>query len=136
MNNVFILQLAALPYLGLIAAGLLMPKAVGLRKALAVLPEFVRRLFWVYYVFIGTCLWAFGMATFFLAEELASGTLLARAVCAFIALFWTIRLVAAVFIFDVRPYLTNVYWHIGYQMTNIVFSLLPFVYAWVALAPA
>lgn len=56
-----------------------------------------------------------------------------RAMCAFMAVFWTIRLIAATFIFDVRPYLTNNLWRLGYHATNIVFIYLPIIYAWAAL---
>jgi hypothetical protein len=131
MNNILLLQLAGIAYLGLIAAGMLMPKAVGLKENLRNLPPFIRRLFWVYYVFIATCLVCFGAVTFFMATELAAGTPLARAVCAFLALFWSIRLVAALFVFDVRPYLKHTLWKVGYHATNLVFATLPFVYAWV-----
>jgi len=132
MNIILLLKLAALTYLGLIAAGLLMPGAVGLRAHLHSLPDFIRKLFWVYYTFIGLCLVAFGVGTFALAEQLASGTPLARAVCTFLAAFWTMRLIGATFVFDVRPYLTNAWWRLGYHATNIVFICLPVVYIWAA----
>jgi hypothetical protein len=134
MNNhlVLLLQFAGLMHLGLICAGALMPRAVNLKNNLAALPPFIRRLFWVYYTFIALCLASFGLMTFTLAGTLAAGGILARALCAFLALFWTIRLIAATFVFDVRPYLTNNFWRLGYQATNIVFVYLPLVYAWVA----
>ena len=59
---------------------------------------------------------------------------LARALCAFFALFWTLRLVAATFVFDLRPYLTNRYRRIGYHATNIVFAYLPIVYGIAAIS--
>lgn len=37
----------------------------------------------------------------------------ARALCGFLTVFWTIRLVAAVWLLDVRPYLTDVWHRIG-----------------------
>jgi hypothetical protein len=89
-------------------------------------------LFWVYYTFIGLTLASFGLITFVFAERLAAGGGLARALCAFLAAFWTVRLVAATFIFDVRSYLTNPFWRLGYHATNIVFIYLPVVYAWAA----
>lgn len=131
-NLILLLQLAALMHLGLVCAGALMPRAVNLKNNLAVLAPFIRRLFWVYYSFIGLCLVSFGLMTFLFAGELASGAALARALCVFLALFWTVRLVAATFVFDVRPYLTNNFWRLGYHATNIVFAYLPVVYAWVA----
>jgi hypothetical protein len=128
-----LLELAGAMHLGLMCAGALMPRAVNLRTHLAVLPTFIRRLFWVYYAFIGLCLVSFGLITVTFAGTLAAGSALARAVCAFMAVFWTVRLFAATFIFDVRPYLTNHFWRLGYHATNIVFAYLPVVYALAAL---
>jgi hypothetical protein len=132
-NPELILKLAALTHVGLAAAGLMMWKATGLRAELAKLAPFPRRLFCTYYVFIALCVVAFGLGSWFLAPELAASTPLARAVCGFLTAFWTIRLVAAAFVFDVRPYLTNGWWRLGYHATNVVFSALPFAYAWLAL---
>lgn len=133
MNHLtLLLQLAGLMHLGLLCAGALMPRAVNLKTNLATLPPFIRRLFWVYYTFIGFCLVSFGLITLAFAANLAAGGGLARTLCLFLAGFWTIRLVAATFVFDVRPYLTNQFWRLGYHATNIVFIYLPVVYAWAA----
>ena len=127
-NLILLLQIAGVLHLGLICAGALMPRAVNLRANIAGLPPFIRRLFWVYYSFIGLCVVSFGIITVTLAGTLASGSGLARAMCLFMATFWTLRLIAATFVFDVRPYLTNQFWRLGYQATNIVFIYLPVVY--------
>jgi len=71
MNTALLLKLAALTYFGLIVAGLLMPRVVGLPEHTRALPKFIRQLIWVYYTFIGLCLIGFGLGTFFLANELA-----------------------------------------------------------------
>ncbi len=126
---IVLLQIAGLLHLGLIAAGLVMPRAVKLRSHLATLPPFIRRLYWVYYSFIGLCLVGFGSLSFGLAGALAAGGPLPRACCAFLAAFWTLRLIAATFVFDVRPYLTSSSLRLGYHATNIVFVYLPVVYA-------
>lgn len=132
MNTTLLLKLAALTYLGLLAAGLLMPRVVGLPTHIQSLPKFIRQLFWVYYTFIGLCLVCFGLGTFLLADELAAGTSLARAVCGFLALFWTVRFFVGTFVFDLRPYLTSTWRRIGLHAANLVFTVLPFVYGWVA----
>jgi hypothetical protein len=132
-NLTLLLELAGVMHLGLMCAGALMPRAVNLRTHIAALPPFIRRLFWVYYVFIGLCLVSFGLVTITFAGTLAAGGALARAVCAFLAVFWTVRLFVATFIFDLRPYLTNNFKRLGYHATNIVFAYLPVVYAWAAL---
>lgn len=135
MNTTLLLKLTALTYFGLLAAGLLMPRIVRLGEHIRTLPQFIRQLFWVYYTFIGLCLISFGLGTFFLAEELASGTPLARALCGFLAVFWTVRLFAGSFVFDLRPYLTNTWRRIGLFAANLVFTALPFVYGWAAFNP-
>jgi len=133
-----LLQFAGILHLGLLCAGLMMPRVVGLRVHLATLPILLRRLFWVYYAFIALCLVSFGTITFTLAGTLAQGDLLARSLCVFLAAFWTLRLIVALFVFDLRPYLTNVYRRIGYHTINLVFVYLPVVYflaAWKGVRP-
>jgi len=127
------LEIAGVMHLGLMCAGAMMPGVVGMRSHLTAVPPFVRQLFWVYYSFIGLCLVSFGTITVVLAPTLASGGNLARALCIFLAAFWTLRLIAATFIFDLRPYLTNQWRRLGCHATNIVFAYLPVVYIWAAL---
>lgn len=122
---ILLLRVAGILHLGLICAGLFMPGAVGLSSHLAGLPVFIRKLFWVYYSFIGLCLVSFGLLTFFLAEALTGASALAKAACLFLAAFWSLRLIAATFVFDLRPYLTNVYRRCGYYAINFVFIYLP-----------
>ena len=133
MNTVLLLKFAALTHLGLLAAGLLMPRVVSLWTHLRPLPDFIRKLFFVYYAFIGLCLLSFGLGTFIFAEELTLGTPLARGVCWFLAAFWTCRLVAALFVFDLKPYLTSGWRRLGLAVANTVFAFLPILYAFVAL---
>ncbi|HWA24966.1 MAG TPA: hypothetical protein VG734_04755 [Lacunisphaera sp.] len=132
MITVLILKVAGLLHLGLIWAGATMPRTVGLRAHLTGLPPFIRSLFWVYYSFIGLMLFSFGFMTWVFAPEMAAGDPVARGFCWFLTAFWALRMVAAAFVFDVRPYLTSWLYHVGYHATNVVFSLLVVVYAWVA----
>lgn len=132
MNTILLLKLAALTYFGLLAAGLLMPRVVGLPEHTRALPKFIRQLIWVYYTFLALCLISFGLGTFFLAEELASGAPLARAVCGFLAVFWFVRFIVGTFVFDLRPYLTSTWRRVGLFAANLVFTTLPFVYGWAA----
>ena len=128
MKLTLLLQIAGLLHLGLAAAGALMPRVVKLREHVAGLPPFIRRLFLVYYAFIALSLVGFGAITFFCAEPLAAGGPLARAFCLFLTAFWSVRLFAAAFLFDVRPYLTNAWLRLGYHATNVVFIYLLAVY--------
>ena len=123
-----LLQGAALLHVGLICAGASMPKAVGLRANLATLPPFIRRLFFVYYMFIGLMLVGFGTLTFLFADNMARGEPLARGLCILLAVFWSLRLLCAAFVFDVRPYLTTPFYRIGYQALNLAFIYILIIY--------
>jgi hypothetical protein len=136
INLVILLRIAGALHLGLMCAGLLMPRIVRMRSSLATLPQFIRRLFWVYYSFIALCLLSFSAITIVFAETLAGGGNLARALCTFFAAFWTLRLIAAAFVFDMRPYLTSSYRRLGYHVLNVVFAYLPIVYTLAASQPA
>ena len=130
-----LLQIAGVLHLALMGAGLLMPRIVRMRWHLATLPPFIRQLFWVYYTFIALCLVSFSTITIVFADTLAAGGPLARALCAFFAVFWGVRLAAASFVFDMRPYLTNRYRRVGYHALNVVFAFLPVVYMLAAAQP-
>jgi hypothetical protein len=110
-----------------------MPRSVNLSGHLKSVPPFIRRLFWVYYTFVGLVLVSFGTLTFAFAEEIARGEPVARGLCILMAVFWMVRLVCAVFVFDVRPYLTSALYRIGYQATNAVFGYLLGIYLWAAI---
>ncbi len=135
INLTLLLQIAGVLHLGLMCAGLLMPRVVRMREHLAPLPPFIRQLFWVYYSFIALCLAGFSVITIVFAGTLAAGGPLARALCVFFAMFWTLRLIAGTFVFDMRPYLTNGYRRLGYHAINIVFAYLPIVYVLAASQP-
>ncbi len=135
INLTLLLRIAGVLHLGLMCAGLLMPRVVGMRAHLAAVPPFIRQLFWVYYAFIALSLVSFSAITIVFADTLAAGGALARALCAFFAVFWTIRLIAATFVFDMRPYLTNPGRRIGYHALNLVFAYLPIVYTLAASQP-
>src|SRR6266704_744965 len=128
-----LLQIAGVLQVGLLLAGATMPKAVDLRGHLAALPPFVRRLYWVYFTFIGLMLLGMGTITFLYAPAIASGEPLARALSVFLAVFWALRLMVAAFVFDVRPYLTNWFYRLGYHATSVVFIYLTVIYTWVSL---
>jgi hypothetical protein len=135
VNLTLLLQIAGVLHLGLMCAGLLMPRVVKMHWHLTTLPPFIRQLFWVYYSFIALCLVSFSVITVAFADTLAAGGDLARALCAFFAVFWTLRLIAATWVFDMRPYLTSSYRRLGYHAINVVFAYLPVVYVLAASQP-
>src|SRR5687768_11648146 len=133
MTLALLLKVAALLHTSLICAGAAMPKAVQLRTHLRVLPPLIRRLYWVYYGFIGLIIVSFGLLTWFYADRMASGAPVARALSLLMAVFWLARLLVAGFVFDLRPYLISRRHHVGYHALNLVFAYLTAVYLWAAL---
>ena len=57
---------------------------------------------------------------------------LARGFCAYVAVFWGIRL-ALQGVFDVKDYLTAWWLRLGYAWLTVMFAGFTIVYAWAAL---
>lgn len=131
-----LLQLAASLQLSLLIASSLTPCALDWRSNLRSLHPFLRRLFWVYGVFIVMVIIGFATLTFLHAGAMAAGEPVARSLCVFIALFWSARLFVQFFVFDARPFLTNWFYKIGYHMLTVVFSALVLIYSMAAIWPA
>jgi hypothetical protein len=74
---------------------------------------------------------AFAALSILHSRELASGSGLARGFCAYVAVFWGVR-VGLQAIFDVREHLTTWWLKAGYFMLTMMFALFTVVYAWAA----
>ena len=75
---------------------------------------------------------AFATLSIFNASELASGSGLARGFCAYVAVFWGIRL-ALQAVFDIKGYLPTWWTKAGYFALTVMFTALTMVYSWAAL---
>jgi hypothetical protein len=117
----------------ILVASAMVPKALDWRRQLAPLHPFLRRLFWVYGVFIVMTIVAFGVLSLAFAPELAMGGGLARGVCGFIAVFWLARLGVQFLVFDASEFLTTWWLRAGYHLLTVIFTLLPVPYALLAL---
>ena len=116
----------------LLAAGALVPFKLDFRGELKKVNSMLRELVWVYYVFIAFSIIGFGVLSVMLPEILANGSTLARAVCGFIALFWSTRLAIQLFVFDATAHLTNWFLRFGYHALTLVFAYHAVVYGLVA----
>jgi hypothetical protein len=131
-----LLQFAAALQLSILIASALTPRVLHWRENLAALQPFLRNLFWVYGIFIVLVIIAFASLTFRHADAMASGQPVARSLCAFIAVFWAMRLVVQLTIFDARPFLTNTFYKVGYHTLTIVFAALILIYGAAAAFPS
>jgi hypothetical protein len=123
-------------HLGILIASALVPGVLDWRRELDKLRPLTRQLVWVHGVFIVLTIIGFAVISIVAPRELASGTMLARAVCAFVAAFWLCRLGVQFFVFDARPFLAKAYLKLGYYGLTFVFLALVTIYGMAALAPS
>ncbi len=136
MNSLeLLLVIGGILHFGILTAGALVPFVVDFPKQLAKVSNLMRQLVWAYAAYIFLTIIGFGIVSVVFASPLAAGTPLARAVCGYIAIFWIIRLVIQLFVFDVKPYLTNWFFRLGYHGLTIVFIYHSIVYSLAALTP-
>ena len=87
------LRLAALASFCVLLAGAQVPSRLRWKEELARLSPFNRKMMWTYYGFIGGSIVAFGILTLALHDEMLHGDRSALALCAFMGLWWTARIV-------------------------------------------
>src|SRR4051812_11521260 len=94
MRDVFptLIMVAGFCQLCVFIASALVPIRLNWRHDLQVLSRLHRQMYWVYGGYVVLSIIAFGIISLVNAHELASGSRLARSVCAYIAVFWGIRL--------------------------------------------
>ena len=94
------IRLAGVGQLCLCAGTLVLPRVLGWRTKLAVLPTLERQMFWVYAGYIWATNLAFGLVSALAPGWLLDGSGLASAVLGFIAVYWGARVVLQFAYFD------------------------------------
>jgi len=137
MKTLFTLEngliLAGIGHFALLFAVALVPRVLDWKTNLLTLPPFLRTLFWVYGSFIVIMIIGLGTLTLLNAHAMATAEPVARTLAGFIAFFWGARLVVQLFIFDPRPYLTNVWLKLGDHTLTLAFAFFVAIYATAAL---
>ncbi len=121
--------------LSVLVASALVPIRLNWRTELQVLPRLHRQMYWVYGGYTVMSIVAFGVLSIVNADELATGRGLARGFCAYVAVFWGIRVVLQG-VFDVRAHLTAWWLKLGEILLTVLFVLFTLIYAWAALRPS
>jgi hypothetical protein len=124
--------LAGLGQATILIASALVPFQLNWRHELHSLPRLHRQMHWVYGGYVVLSIMAFASLSIFNASELASGSGLARGFCAYVAVFWGIRL-ALQAVFDIKGYLNTWWAKAGYSTLTLLFTALTIVYSWAAL---
>ena len=135
MNLTLWILIGGILHFGILLASGLTPQVLDWKRALKPLDPLLRHLIWVHGAFIVLVIVLFGLLSVSLPGELAGGTILARAVCGGIGLFWAIRLGIQFFLFDARAYLTRPLLKIGYHGLTIVFLYNTIIYSLAAVHP-
>ena len=126
---------AGLGQAGVLVASALVPFHLNWREDLRPLSRLHRQMYWVYGGYVMLSIVAFALLSIFNARELAEGGRLARGVCAYIAVFWGVRL-ALQAVFDVKEHLTAWWLKAGYFALSLLFAGFTLVYALASLAVA
>ena len=92
--------LAGIAQLGIAASSVLIPRLLGWREETARLKPLTRQVFWTYASYILGFHVAFGLLSLLAPAALLDGSMLARTVCAFIAVYWLVRLTLQFTAFD------------------------------------
>ena len=128
-----LLFIAGLLHLAITSAGLVMTLVLDWRRTLLPLCALTRHIIWTHGAFVLMTIIGFGVISLLLPRQLASGEPIARAICAFIAAFWALRLLIGLLFFDARPHLTSNVLKLGYHGLTIVFVFFVVTYATAAL---
>ena len=125
--------IAGVGQLVVLIASALVPFRLNWRGELQCLSRLHRQMYWVYGGYIVLSIVAFAALSILNARELASGSSLARGFCAYVAVFWGIR-VGLQAVFDVKDHLTTWWLKAGYFVLTLMFAAVSVVYAWAALS--
>jgi len=117
-----------------LVASSLVPFRLNWREEFKTLPRLHRQLYWVYGGYVVLSIIALGVMTLLNYRALAAGTLLARSLCTYAAVFWGVRLSLQA-VLDAGPHLTAWWLRLGYHTLTILFTFFTLVYAWAALFP-
>ena len=123
-----LIRLAGVGQFSILIASSLVPFKLNWKRDLASLPTLHRQMYWTYggYVVLGIV--ARALMSLTCADDLASGSRLGRAVCAYGALFWGIRVMLQA-VFDVKEHLTAWWLTAGYHLLTVLFLSFTAIYA-------
>ena len=123
---------AGLGQIGVLIASALVPFQLNWAAVLRPLPRLHRQMYWTYAAYVALSIAAFALLSVFHARELAAGGPLARGVCAYIAVFWGVRL-GLQGVFDTRAHLTAWWLKVGYVALTVLFASFTIIYALASL---
>jgi len=131
MNLEQLIRLAGVGQLGILVASALVPFQLDWKNALSSLPRLHRQMYWTYGGYVVLAILFNGLTCIIAPAELASGGLLARMVCGYIAVFWGVRVVLQA-VFDAKPFLKTWWLKAGYYLLTVLFAAFTILFAYAA----
>ncbi len=123
------LQLAGLIQLAIAVASLAIPRELGWREETRRLEPLTREVFWTYAAYIWATNVALGLVSVLAAEDLASGTTLARAITGYALLYWGARLAIQLVCFG-KHAPEGLRFKVAEGALTVAFLALTATYAW------
>jgi hypothetical protein len=125
---------AGLAQFSILTASALVPLRLDWKTVFQQLPPLHRQMYWIYGGYVVLSIVAFALLSVLQAGELAAGNSLARGLCAYIAVFWGIRLRLQA-VLDVEEYLTAWWLRLGEHTLTVLFGCFSLVYTFAAFRP-
>ncbi|MDG2168235.1 MAG: hypothetical protein P8L44_09965 [Opitutales bacterium] len=132
MTTELLIRLAGIATLCILTAASLMPRVIDLRSAVSRMPRFHQKLFWVYMSYTAFTIMWMGIISVTYADELATGSVLAKVLLIYFALFWGGRLIIQYGFFDMSAFPKETWHKAGYHMLAPVFLVVTAAYGWAA----
>jgi hypothetical protein len=129
-----LILIAGFAQLSVLVASALVPIRLNWQTQFQVLPRLLRQMYWVYGGYVVLSIIAFGVICIVNCSELAGGSLLARSMCAYLTVFWGIRLSLQA-VLDVREHLTAWWLVAGEFLLTALFLYFTLVFGIAAFAP-
>lgn len=126
---------AGILQLTVLVASALVPLRLKWKEELKSLSRLHRQMYWVYGGYVVLSIIALGLIAIFNSAELASGTGLARGFCAYVMVFWGVRLSLQA-VLDVQEYLNHWWLRVGYYVLTVLFLAFTLIYGCAAFHPA
>jgi hypothetical protein len=130
----YALYAAAAGQLLVLPASFQVPSRLGWSHDIPKLTRFNQKIFWLYAFYILLCIVSFSALTWRLHTDFLSGVPAARGLASFIAVFWSVRVMADVFWYDHRDWPRGNLFVTGHALLTTLFCSLATVYWAVAIA--
>ena len=117
------IYLAGFAQIALVLGSLAIPRILNWNMELAKVRTLIKQMFWTYAAYILVIKLSFGLLSLLAYKELTNGSLLAKAICGFISIYWSSRVLIQFFYFDRKDFPSGMWNKLG-EVTLIALLLL------------